>query len=595
MSIESPCHRRGSQGRVEDMGYTDLIKQLYPEHHNRVTQSLSASLQIPKVENAPEAEANWYKHLQIYVTYPDAFHDDWRAGFEQLTQNLDHIQNLGCNAIHVLPFLSSPQIDGGFDVSEYYIVRDNVGGNQAFEDFLLAAQKRKMAVFMDLVLNHISQEHRWFSQAISGDRFYRGFFYNSLTKPELIKVETRANGKFAIYQTNAGQVEIRIIFPEQVGDIPHWRQAEDGYWYYHTFYPQQLDLNWNNHHVFIAMAKTLIYWARKGLLFRLDAIPFVGKEIAPGQIETSQRTHVIVQALHSIAQHAVSQPVFLVEANQPTSKLLRYFGQESTNYRDQVIEAELAYDFPLMNAIWTSLATNDPEPIAQTINQIQDQVPDWAGWVTFLRNHDELSLEYAKPEARQLILQAFGKAGLPFRAGHDLSGRTASLLGRDLTVFAHSVLASLPGDVAIIYGDEIGKVNDLEFMQHQTEYKRARSGDESVADDTRDINRGYLDPAQLNSAENQQIYSQIQNLLQLRLKLKFADQKCDIEADSQVLTVRYPELKLKFVINFADEAKTVKLKSEYRPIYQWSYQAAEIKQTKTKLVLAPKAVWWGQK
>ena len=489
-----------------------LLEELYPEHSNQV---------IDAVENTFDDEAvftkkkeDWYKQLQLYVTYPDAFWEGNVADFSTLQKNLSYIKNLGCNAVHVLPFLASPQVDLGFDISDFYLVREDLGGNTAFDDFLSEARKLDLAVFMDIVLNHVSQEHRWFLQAQSGDSFYRDFFVTSRKKPELVKKFTDDKAVWARYRYGGKEHDARIIFPEQAGELPHWRQGDDSLWYYHTFYPHQLDLDWTNYHVFVAMAKVLVYWAKKGVHFRLDAIPFVGKNVRKGEIESTDETHMVVQAMHEVVKYVSGDGVFLVEANQPVDDLVRYFGSESK------VESELAYDFPLMNALWVALLKQNVDVLWSCLED--DYVtPRHAGWVTFLRNHDELSLENASKEDRELIVGLLSSRGELFREGFGVSGRTMSLLDNNSQhlLLAYMLLLSLPGNPAIIYGDELGKTNEHSFMEQQTRWKRERFGDNSIADDTRDINRGSIVKGkETNSDVAKNIYSQISGLFTTRLK-----------------------------------------------------------------------------
>lgn len=544
------------------LAFLDLIKSIYPHDYSQVQKALAESLNNQRLtSNLPD---DWYKKLHLYVTYPDSFHEHGQAGLTQLTERLDYIKELGCNAVHVLPFLSSPMIDAGFDISDYYIIRDDVGSNKEFDKLLAEAKKRGIVIFMDLVLNHVSEEHRWFQQAVSGDRFYRQFFEHSWKQPQLIERYSNQGGEWARYASDNGPIDIRIIFPEQCGQIPHWRQAEDGYWYYHTFYPQQPDINWHNYHVFIAYAKTMIYWAKKGVSFRLDAIPFVGKDIQAGQIETSQRTHQIVQALHQLVKLVAPDSTFLVEANQPIDKMTSYYGQEATQYRPEIKEAELAYNFPLMNMLWDALMTNHTDRLFKCIQATLD-VPEWAGWVTFLRNHDELSLEYAPTEIKYEIYSALKDKGLSFRGKHDIAGRTASFLDNDTNqmIFAHTVLASLPGSPAIIFGDEIGKLNDYEFMKRQTEYKQQRLEDAQVKDDTRDINRGYLDAAQINQPSSRNLYRHISQIFKSRLKYieYFATAQVRL-SNKDYLRIDYPLAKkcLSVYLNFCNRAIEIPIK-----------------------------------
>src|SRR3989344_3811595 len=275
-------------------------------------------------------DKHWYKKLQMYVVYADSFttvnqkskiknqndkskfknRNKGRGDFYTLTEKLEYIRELGCNAIHVLPFLESPMVDGGFDVSDYYKVRENLGGppsprgnvgategrgNEAFEKFLAKAKSLRLKVFMDLVLNHVSEEHEWFRKAVAGEGRYRNYFIWQKEKPELVKTFEKGGKLWARYrvrlkrksQSSKPQLKVQklkqyidllVVFSDFVGEIPHWRQGKDGYWYFHSFYPQQLDLNCDNPKVLIEMAKVLIYWANKGLSFRLDAIGHLGKD-----------------------------------------------------------------------------------------------------------------------------------------------------------------------------------------------------------------------------------------------------------------------------------------------------------------------------
>jgi len=155
----------------------------------------------------------------------------------------------------------------------------------------------------------------------------------------------------------------RVIFSDQAGDIPHWIKGGDNYWYYHTFYPHQIDLEWNNSEVFIEFGKVLKYWAKKGLNFRLDAIPFVGKDVHRRHNRSTENTHLIVQALHQVMKRTSPESVFLVESCQPLEITKKYFGTPES------VESELAYNFHLMSALWSTLITGDSSHIAIGLNE----------------------------------------------------------------------------------------------------------------------------------------------------------------------------------------------------------------------------------
>jgi maltose alpha-D-glucosyltransferase / alpha-amylase len=451
------------------------LTKLYPGHEEKILNELGALPAYPHKHDHVRA---------IYVTYADAFSSDGKPGtLDTLRAELPRIKALGCNAIHILPPFKSPMIDGGFDISDYYHIREELGGDGAFERFLVAAREEKIIVFIDLVLNHVSEEHEWFIKAKHGDKHYQQFFVHTATKPHYIG-PVHKDGAAAKYLFPAGETTLRIIFPEQAGPIPHFHEEANG-WYYHTFYPQQIDVDWNNPEVFIAFAKILMHWASLGLSFRLDAVPFIGKDIWNGITEATDRCHHLVTALHHIATAVHPRCQFLVEAALSIQDTVRYFG-------DTVPEADFAYHFNMAAGMWTSLVTTTAEHSWKIIHY-PVQLPAWAEWVTFLRNHDTFAYKMVPPPIDKTVEALLKPRGLLFAKGNEIAGRISSLLAHDTRhiILAHALLASIPGIPAIYYGDEFGKPNDFANMTLQTTLKQQRVS-AKVVDDARDINRGYV-------------------------------------------------------------------------------------------------------
>jgi len=441
----------------------------------------------PLLFDNEKLQTDWYKEINLYVAYPDSFVDEDKPGLVVLRGKLQDIKEMGFNAIHILPIFESPMVDAGFDIADYMEVRDDLGGNKAFDELLEEANELDMKVFIDVVFNHISDQHEWFQKAISGDEKYRKYFFARKEKPGFIEKFEDKKGIWAKYKYGENIVDTRIIFPEQAGEIPHWKQQKDDYWYYHTFYPSQLDINWLNIDTFIEFAKILIYWANKGVSFRLDAFTFVGKKLETGETESTAATYLILEALHEVIKEANPESVFLIETCQELKVIQKYFGTETSMF------AELAYNFPLMNEMWSSIIKGKSGNLYELINEASD-VPNWAGWITFLRNHDELGLEFANYDDRMLILKSFEGKGLSFRKGFGFSGRTSSFLDTNpkRILMAYFLLVSFPGNPALIYGDEIGKENDFENMKTQLKMKH-KQGHTKAVNDTRDINRGTID------------------------------------------------------------------------------------------------------
>lgn len=491
------------------MRLSQILAELYPGQSHELLAELSHHFSEEKVIPPFQREKEWYKTQQLYVVYPDSFQIKEEANLHTLTKNLDYIADLGCTGIHILPFFESPLIDNGYDVSDYETVRPNLGGNTAFESFLTSAQKKNLSIFIDIILNHTSDKHPWFLMATKGSEFFRQFYITQKKKPHLVTKEEDEFGLWAVYELENVPLRARIIFPDENLELPHWVQGEDGYWYYHTFYPEQPDLNWDNPEVFQTMAEIVIHWAKKGVNFRLDAIPFLGKQIDKGLLESGERTHLFIEALHLILQTVAPHSVFLVEACQPRDTTIEYFGKRTP-------QAEYAYSFRLMQGLWAALMSANQEHVWKSLEGM-DQIPDWGQWITFLRNHDELTLEFADEYTRLLIYTALQARGLPFRAGFGIAGRTADFLQDPKRILlAYMLLASLPGVPAIVYGDEIGKHKDLDYMEKQTQLRRIITGKQNLEDDTRDANRGTISAQERENLQSLQLYQSFSRIFRAR-------------------------------------------------------------------------------
>jgi maltose alpha-D-glucosyltransferase/alpha-amylase len=540
-----------------------LLEQVYTPDQ---VQYVLAQLQpVPTTSSPPPTPtAEWYKNLQIYSVYPDSFCSDSICSLYQLTKMLDHIKSLGCNGLHILPPYESPGIDGGFDVSDYLQIKDTLGGNTAFDHLLAEAQTRQLSIFIDLILNHVSDQHEWFQKAINGDTFFRDFFVYSAETPHFIKTIEKSDGLYARYLIGEKEQDIYIVFPEQAQSIPHWTQQTDGYWYYHTFYPQQIDLNWDNPSVFIELSKIILYWAKRGMSFRLDAIPYVGKRWAEAMADSSPRAYAIVQALRTlVSQHHVAS-VFLAETNRSFEELKQYFGTKQHRGTD------LAYNFQLTEAIWIALIQHDYNFLWQTLEKTK-QLPDWSQMVTFLRNHDALTFRYCPNDAQIQICSMLQPHGLKFGESHAVAGRTASFLEHDpkRIILAHFLLASLPGAPAVYYGDEIGQSNNFEYMLKQSELKNTET-DLHLKNDTRDINRGPIQLSEFAHKENQKIYQMLGKIFSLRAQFPIAT-TFPYQSDpgsNTILAIRYSfaHNELAVYINTTTEDATIALTEDFKEI-----------------------------
>ena len=495
-----------------------LLENIYgtAEGHNLYTKIQSSLLSQAELSRSTKSQDAWFTQSILYVTYADSFRPNGKNGdFASLAQEIPRIADLGCTAIHVLPFLSSPQVDAGFDVADYMNVREELAGNEGIEQFLSKCKEHDIRPFMDIILNHISEQHPWFLSAVEGDTQKQDYFISRNTPPPFSHTYENSAGVWAVYNEQDKERHVRIIFPEQVGEFPHWRKAMDGRWYYHTFYPQQLDINFCNPHVFFEFAAILIHWARKGFSFRLDAIEFIGKSWYFDSTQEQSTNFLIVETLREIVAHVNAESVFLAEASQVIDEVRPYF-EGSTRPR----RADLAYNFQLSKALFCAL-------LGGAIDSLWERLADSAiktnggNWVTFLRTHDELSFEFAKPNEIRLLQTALIERGLPFRENYGRSGRLFSLLGelKYKHIGALFLMCSLPGAILLYYGDEYGTNDDHEFMRERTLLKQnTMANNVGISDDTRDINRAPIPAHDKQPLEALEIESCIRNIFRTRKK-----------------------------------------------------------------------------
>lgn len=431
-------------------------QQLYPGQPTAQLDAFLAELQQAAAQASPPPPATWFKEVVVYSLYVDLFNKD----FKGLRDRLPYLQDLGVTCLWLLPILDSPMRDAGFDISDYTRIRSElVGGDDAaaqatFAEFLAEAHRRNIRVIFDVAMNHCSDQHMWFKEARKGpDNPYRDYFIWS--------------------DTTERYKEARIIFK---GMMPsNWHplpEAPDTY-FFHRFFDSQPDLNYRNPEVLLAMCRVLLFWVAQGVDgFRADAIPYLWKE--EGTIcENLPGTHAIVKFFRAVLDTVRPGTILLAEACQPPAEVVTYFGDSD--------ECQAAYHFPVMPRIYLALATHSAKPIFDTLStNFTPAIPDDCGWFSFLRCHDELTLEMVTPEERKTIHAAYcHQPEWDFRQGEGIASRLVDLFKSDAAAvqLAFSISFTLLGTPVIFYGDEFAKPNDDQFQAAQealTGYQDAR-------------------------------------------------------------------------------------------------------------------------
>jgi len=559
------------------------VRPLYRHNTDQLCREIiTYAKDFPRNEN-PYPNLLWYKFLNLYVIYPDAIENGNAVPLCRLIPHLAHIKRLGCNALHILPFLASPLVDAGFDVSDYFKVREDLGTMEDMKNVVHEAQRLGIRLIMDLVSNHVSDQHEWFQKAQAGDEKYRRYFLVQKEKPRFVGKFHKNSAVWARYIVNGKEVDVNIAFPEMAGEIPHWREGKDGYWYYHTYYPQQLDLNWRNPDVFLEFARIIIFWTSLGFNFRLDAIPFVGKGAYKPTDEDNAFTHQLTAAFRYVAEAINPECVFIVEAFEEMSVLARYFGD--THFK----RTHLAYNFHLCAYLWVALVERDASFVWQKLDEV-NAIPVHAEWINFLRNHDELSLAYLQDPLLSDVKNALMKYGEPFREGYGISGRTYSFLGRDDKRFfnAYFLVASLPGGVLIPYGDEIGKTNIA-----------LNKLPEPLRKDTRNINRGKLTAEELESAKAKRIKEMLSKFIRKRQVLRDYLNVWPARLASPpgvfAAIYRFGISELLVFVNITDQPQSVKLNMRLNQDYVEVLSFHEFEYGEDEVILSPYAGVWLQK
>ena len=388
---------------------------------------------LPKRERDITKDPLWYRTAVFYEVMIRNFQDSDADGIGDLPgliDRLDYLEWLGVDALWLPPFYPSPLRDGGYDVADYRGIHPLYGTMDDFETLISEVHQRGMRLVIDLVMNHTSDQHEWF-QASRRD-------------PE------GPYGDYYVWSDNPEQwSDARIIFTDVEESNWAWDPVRNQY-YWHRFYSHQPDLNFENPKVQEEMFDIARFWLQKGIDgFRLDAVPYLFEDEGNGG-ENDPRTHQFLRDLRALIDSEFPGAVLLAEANQPPAEAAEYFGT------DEEPECHMCFHFPVMPRIFHSIKAEDATKLRDVLHDTP--VPPANGqWSTFLRNHDELTLEMVSPEEREQMFEWYSPDP-QMRAHTGIARRLAPLMdgSRHALELAHALILSLPGTPCLYYGDEIG-------------------------------------------------------------------------------------------------------------------------------------------
>jgi len=464
-----------------------------------VARSAAArSPELRSLDHEREITPDWLQREQAlgYVAYADRF-----AGTLQgVREKLPYLQELGVSYLHLMPLLHArPEPnDGGYAVVDYGAVEPKLGTMDDLGALARDLHAAGMALCVDVVVNHTAREHAWARAALAGDA-----------------------GKLAYYRTFGDRTEpdaYEATLPEVFPDIApgNFTYVEElGRWVWTTFNDFQWDLDYSNPAVFRAMAEAMLDLAAAGVdVLRLDAVPFLWKRKGTDS-QNQPEVHELLQAFRAALRIAAPGVAFKAEAIVSPRELVRYLGAG----RHEGKECDLAYHNVLMVLGWSALATGSAALLTHTL-QAMPPVPAGAGWVTYVRCHDDIGWAITDEDAdragenahlHRRFLADFYAGDFPgsFAIGARFqvdprsgeartSGTAASLAGLESAlqtgdrIAEHLALrrllllyavAFVHGGVPLLYmGDELGLLND-----HTWEADPARR------DDNRWLHRPQMD------------------------------------------------------------------------------------------------------
>lgn len=226
-------------------------------------------------------EDKWWKKSVVYQIYPRSFQDsdaDGIGDIQGIISRLDYLEELGIDVIWLGPVYKSPMDDNGYDISDYTAISPDFGTMADFDELLAEAGKRKIKIIMDLVVNHTSDEHNWFKEALKGkDNPYRDYYIwrDPVAGSAPNDLASTFGGSAWAYEPNSGQ------------------------YYLHLYSKRQPDLNWENPTVRNEIWEMMNFWLAKGIGgFRLDVIDHIGKDPDKKIVQNGPKLHEYIQEMN---------------------------------------------------------------------------------------------------------------------------------------------------------------------------------------------------------------------------------------------------------------------------------------------------------
>lgn len=355
---------------------------------------------------------DWWKNGTIYQIYPKSFQATQGKATGNLLgiiHRLDYLQTLGVSAIWLTPIYPSPQIDNGYDVSNYCAIDPEYGSMADFENLVNQAHKRDIRIMMDMVFNHTSTEHPWFKSALDKNSPYRAFY---------------------IWKDPNEQGQEPNNWRSKFGGLAWQWHRESAQYYLHLFAKQQADLNWENPAVRDELKRVCQFWVDKGVdALRLDVVNLVSKQqdFPDGNGGDGRPFYTDGPRVHEFLQE-LSRDMFtpnqLVTVGEMSSTSLahcqRYAALDGKELTMTFNFHHLKVDYP--NGEKWSLAKPDFIELKKIMMHWQQGMHNQAWNALFWCNHDQPRVvsrfgntaQYHHQSAKMLAMVLYGLQGTPY-------------------------------------------------------------------------------------------------------------------------------------------------------------------------------------
>lgn len=492
---------------------------------------------------SPENSSKWWKESVFYQIYMPSYADsnaDGYGDFKGITSKLSYLQEIGVSGIWLTPFLASPKVDNGYDISDYYTVDPTYGSKADFDAFLKESHKRGIKVIMDMVLNHTSTDCKWFQESRkSRDNPYRDYYI----------WKDRPNNWESFFGGTAWQKDT----------------VTDQY-YYHKFDVRMADLNWSNPKVVVEVQKILRFWLDAGIDgFRFDVINFLNTNgiTTDNPVKDSKQDHI-----NDIDQTGVKEAMKLIKSTVNSYKdrfIVGEIGSDKIEVLKQYQSEELLD--VVFNFNFGSIPVFSAERLFTELQSMEENMSNYP--TLFFGSHDmpRMMDRLATGDPKRAVALAalmLTAKGVPFIYYGEEIGMHNSIARsfeeiKDIQGKTHYQLAIAEGksaDSALLEGNEYNRDKSRSPMQWNANDFAGFSTEKSWIK----INPGYKQNNVKVQMENKNsIFYNYKELIALRNTEKVLQygkyERLEYKAEQILFTRRFENENITVIINFGKESE----------------------------------------